>query len=74
MVVVVGSKRVTWEWLAGRFPICAGPGRQTPVMGYIYLSSLSRKAVMAELAGALLSVCLVLGSILANCKLYFSLI
>ena len=70
VVVVVGSKQATWERLA-EFQIWAGLGRRTPKMGYIYLSSPSRKAVMAELAGALLSACLILGSILAHCKLYF---
>ena len=68
-----GGKQASDVGTVGRL-IWAGPGRRTPRVGYIYLSSLVRKAVMAELAGALLSVCLILGSILAHCKLYFSLI
>jgi len=67
-----GGKQATVVGTVG-FQIWAGPRRRTPRVGYIYLSSLPRPAAVAELARALPAVNWVLGSILAHCKLYFSL-
>ena len=76
VVAVVGSKQATWEWLAGGFQIWAVPGRRIPKVGYIYLSSLLRQAVMAQLARALLVVYVVWGSILGQCIffIYFNIV
>src|SRR6266702_2572896 len=65
-----GGKQVTWEWLEGRFQIWAGPGRQAPRVGHIYLSFPSRQAVMAQLATLLHDVFLVPGSIHSCCKIF----
>ena len=70
-----GGKQAGDVGTVGRLiPDLGRTGPPDPRVGYIYLSSLSSKAVMAELAGALLLPHLVPGSILAHCKLYFSLI
>ena len=70
-----GGKQASDVGTVGRLiPDLGWTGPPDPRVGYIYLSSLSRKTLMAELAGAPLSVYILLGSILAHGKLYFSLI
>ena len=65
--MVVGSKRVTWQRMGPGFQIWAA---ERPKWVYMELFSISREAAMAELAGALPVLCLVLGSIHACCKIY----
>jgi hypothetical protein len=70
VVVVVGRKQATWEWLAARFQIWVSPGRRAPRVGHLDLSSIFRQAAMAQLARALAAVSPGLGSIHVCCKIY----
>ena len=72
-----------WWWWEGRsgvadictlFPHLGSHGPPSPRVGYIYLRRNFWQACIAQLAGALVFVSLVLGSILAYVKIYFFLI